>query len=106
MRCQPWPSSTRRSVLADLAYGVEDWATDASLNALITAAWVDPFIRDDVALLVARRFLDGLHTYQQREITIIGSMARLVRATPAMDPDVAELARTLLARDAGRETHT
>jgi tetratricopeptide (TPR) repeat protein len=97
---EPWPSSARRGVLVDLARGAEDWATDAALNAMVVAAWVDPGIRDDVANVIGHRFLDGLQAYQQREVTIIGSMAHLVLATPAMEPAVTALARDLLARDA------
>jgi tetratricopeptide (TPR) repeat protein len=97
---EPWPSSTRRSVLIDLARGAEDWATDAALNAMVVGAWVDPGIRDDVANVVGFRFLDGLRAYQRREVTIIGSMAHLTLATPAMEPEVCALARDLLARDA------
>ena len=97
---EPWPSSTRRAVLADLARGAEDWSTDAALNAMVVAAWVDAGIRDDVANLVGHRFLDGMHAYQRREVTIISSMAQLVLVTPAMEPAVTGLARDLLARDA------
>jgi hypothetical protein len=97
---EPWPNSTRRDVLVDLARGAEDWATDAALNAMVVAAWVDAGIRDDVANLVGHRFLDGMQAYQRREVTIISSMAELVLATPAMEPAVTGLARDLLARDA------
>jgi hypothetical protein len=68
---EPWPSSTRRSVLIDLARGVEDRITDAALNAMVVAAGVDADIRDDVAAVVGHRFLDALRTSQQREVTII-----------------------------------
>ncbi len=46
---EPWPISTRRQVLVDLLWGVEDWITEAALFALVTAAWVDPSVRSDVA---------------------------------------------------------
>jgi hypothetical protein len=96
---EPWLSSTRRSVLVDLARGVEDWTTDAALNAMVVAAWVDTDIRDDVVMVVGHRFLDALSAYQQREVTIVQSLAHLVLATPAMNPDVARLAREFLARE-------
>jgi len=96
---EPWLSSTRRSVLVDLARGVEDWITDAALNAMVVAAWVDTDIRDDVVMVVGHRFLDALSAYQQREVTIVQSLAHLVLATPAMNPDVARLAREFLARE-------
>jgi tetratricopeptide (TPR) repeat protein len=97
---EPWPSSTRRQVLVDLLRGVEDWATDAAMNALVVAAWADPANRGDVAGLVASRFLDGLAAYRKRAVTIIGPMAHLVLATPGMNPDVSKLARETLKREA------
>jgi hypothetical protein len=78
--------------------GVEDWATDAAMYALVTAAWADPAIRADVAGLIGHRFLDGLKAMQQRAVTIIGPMAHLVLATPEMNRDVAGLARDFLRR--------
>jgi tetratricopeptide (TPR) repeat protein len=97
---QPWLSSARRQVLLDLLLGVEDWATDAAMNALVVAAWADPAIRGDVAGLVAARFLDGLAAYQKRPVSIIVPMAHLVLATPGMKPDVAQLATETLKHDA------
>jgi tetratricopeptide (TPR) repeat protein len=97
---EPWPSSARRQVLVDLLRGVEDWATDAAMNALVVAAWADPAIRSDVADLVATRFLDGLAAYRKRAVSIIVPMAHLILATPGMKPDVSELARALLKREA------
>jgi tetratricopeptide (TPR) repeat protein len=97
---EPWPSSTRRQVLVDLLRGVEDWATDAAMNALVVAAWADPAVRGDVAGLVASRFLDGLAASRKRAVTIIGPMAHLVLATPGMNPDVSKLAREALRREA------
>lgn len=97
---EPWPSSARRQVLVDLVRGVEDWVTDAAMNALVVAAWADPAIRDDVAALVANRFLDGMEAYQKRAVSIIGPMAHLVLATPGMYPEVLELARETLKREA------
>jgi hypothetical protein len=98
---ESWPSSVRRQVLVDLLRGVEDWASDAAMNALVVAAWADPAIRTDVAGLVAVRFLDGLAASRKRAVTIIGAMAHLVLATPGMIPDVSELARETLKREAG-----
>jgi len=97
---EPWPSSARRQVLVDLLRGVEDWATDAAMNALVVAAWADPAIRSDVADLVATRFLDGLAAYRKRAVSIIVQMAHLILATPGMKPDVSELARATLKREA------
>lgn len=93
---EPWPDSTRRAVLLDLATGVEDWTTDAALNAMVIGSWVDPAIREDVANLVGHRFVDAIKTYQQREVTIVHSLARLALVTPGMIPAVTDLARDLL----------
>src|SRR5262249_10545670 len=91
------------AVLVDLMRGVEDWATDAAMFALVTAAWADPAIRADVASLIGYRFVDGMKARQQREVTIIEPMACLVLATPDMNRDVAALARDFLKRAAERD---
>jgi tetratricopeptide (TPR) repeat protein len=93
---EPWLASTRRAVLVDLMRGVEDWTTDAAMNALVTAAWADPEIRDDVVGLVGHRFIAAVKACQRRAVTIIESMAHLVLATPAMPADVTGLAHDLL----------
>lgn len=100
---EPWPSSTRRQVLVDLLRGVEDWATDAAMNALVVAAWADPAVRDGVAALVANRFLDGMEAYQKRAVSVIGPMAHLALATPGMYHEVSELARETVRRVAAPE---
>jgi tetratricopeptide (TPR) repeat protein len=100
---EPWPTSTRRAVLLDLATGVEDWTTDAALNAMAVAAWVDPAIREDVANLVGHRFLHALRAYQEREVTIVHSLAQLALVTPGMISDVTDLARSVL-RDGDPQT--
>jgi hypothetical protein len=51
-----------------------------------------------VAGIVGYRFLDAMRASQQREVTIAASLASLVLVTPAMNPDVARLARGVLAR--------
>ncbi|MBV1848964.1 hypothetical protein [Catellatospora tritici] len=53
---EPWPVSTRRRLLVELAFGAADQAAEAALYALVTAAWVDPDCRADVAELVGARF--------------------------------------------------
>ena len=85
---EPWESSTRRRVLLDLVWGVEDWITEAALFALVTAAWVDPAVRDDVAEVVAERFRDALAVARQRPSSITWSLARLALITPGIDPAV------------------
>jgi tetratricopeptide (TPR) repeat protein len=96
---EPWPSSTRRRILADIAYGIEDWTTETALYALIVAAWVDPAARTDVRDLVAGRIHSALQAYDQRPVTIIGSLASLALATPQMHPALRERARAVLAED-------
>lgn len=96
---EPWPTSTRRSVLIDLVRGVEDWVADAAMFALVVAAWVDPGLRGDVVQVVGHRFVDAVRIYQQREVTVVQSMARLALVTPSMDAQVALLARDFLARE-------
>ncbi|WP_319462655.1 hypothetical protein [Micromonospora sp. RTP1Z1] len=81
---QPWPTSTRRQMLIELAYGVEDWITEAALYALITAAWVDPACRSDVAGLVETRYLMMREAAETRPLTIGVSVAQLVYITPGM----------------------
>lgn len=96
---EPWPSSSRRAVLVDLLRGVEDWAADAAMNALVVAAWTDPAVRDDVMNLVARRFLDAAAAYRHRAVTTIEPMAHLVLAAPGMNADVRDLAQEILERE-------
>ncbi len=87
---EPWEDSTRRQVLADLAYGPEDWVSEAALFALAAVAWTVPETREDVALLVGWRFIAAVEA--QRPVTIFESLASLVLATPDMDPSVRSLA--------------
>jgi len=89
---QAWAESERRSVLTDLAYGPEDWVTEAALLGMIATAWVDPDARGDVAELVAWRYLAAVEASRTRPVTILGSLAALVTATPGVHPDVRALA--------------
>lgn len=97
---EPWDSSVRRTVLVDLLRGVEDWATDAAMNALVVAAWMDPDVRPDVAGLVAGRFAVAAAASEQRVVSIIEPMAHLVLATPDMPLDTRRLARKTLQHEA------
>ncbi|GAA1532841.1 hypothetical protein GCM10009678_14010 [Actinomadura kijaniata] len=98
---QPWAESERRSVLVDLAYGPEDWVTEAALLALVAVAWTHPEARADVAGLVAWRFLAALRASRTRAVTILDSLAFLVRATPEIDDDVRGVADEIVDRSAG-----
>jgi len=96
---QPWSESVRRQVLADLAYGPEDWITESALFALATTAWVDPSARADVAELMGWRLLAAVEAQRERPVTIVGSLATVTLATPGLNPDVAGLARDILTAD-------
>ncbi|NIL57059.1 tetratricopeptide repeat protein [Salinispora arenicola] len=92
---EPWPTSTRRTVLLDLVWGVEDWTTEAALFALVTAAWVDPAVRPEVARVVAERLADAVEVTRTRPVPIAVSLGHLALATPDLTPPVRALARTL-----------
>jgi tetratricopeptide (TPR) repeat protein len=96
---EPWPVSTRRRVLVDIATGIEDWTTDAATFALVTAAWMDPLVRTDVAALVSRRFAGVRKAMRRRPVSIAISMASLVLLTPNVDDAVRRDARHLLAAE-------
>ncbi|MEV4623243.1 hypothetical protein AB0J74_31610 [Asanoa sp. NPDC049573] len=87
-REQPWSTSTRRQMLVELAYGVEDWTTEAALYALVAAAWVDPACRSDVAALVGERFLMMRAAAETRPVTIGVSVAQLAFMTPQMPREI------------------
>jgi tetratricopeptide (TPR) repeat protein len=96
---EPWTGSTRRRVLLDLVWGVEDWTTEAALFALVTAAWVDPSARADVARVVAERLADVAAVSHDRPVSIAWSVAKLALATPELDQDSVELAREIVASE-------
>ncbi|MGW5668480.1 hypothetical protein, partial [Micromonospora sp. NPDC003776] len=98
---QPWPTSTRREVLVDLAFGVEDWVADAALFALVTAAYREPELRAEVRQLVRAR-LDAA-VAANRLVTIEESLAKLMLVTPGCHPDDRALAAAVLARAAEDE---
>ncbi|WP_405429699.1 tetratricopeptide repeat protein [Micromonospora sp. NBC_00617] len=99
---EPWADSTRRRVLVDLVWGVEDWVTEAALFALITAAWVDPAVRPDVARVVAERLADAATVAQARPVPIAVSLAHLALAAPALDPASTALATRMIGERAAR----
>ncbi|MEV4537579.1 hypothetical protein AB0J82_27750 [Asanoa sp. NPDC049518] len=94
---QPWLTSARRQLLVDLAYGVEDWITEAALYGLVAAAWVHPACRADVAKLVETRFLTMREAAETRPLTIGASVAQLVYITPEMPSETLERAREVTA---------
>jgi tetratricopeptide (TPR) repeat protein len=98
-REEPWPTSTRRRVLVDIANGVEDWTTDAALFALVTAAWMDPLARGDVAAVVSLRYAGVRKAMRRRPVSIAISVASLVLMTPGIDEAVRLDARRFLGID-------
>jgi hypothetical protein len=95
---EPWPTSTRRGVLVDLAFGVEDWVSDAALFALVTAAYREPDLREEVRQLVRAR-LDAA-VAANRLVTIEESLAQLMIVTPGCTADDRAVATEVLARAA------
>jgi len=93
---EPWPTSTRRAVLSDLALGIEDWVADSALFALVTAAYRDTAIRDEVRGLVRTR-LDAA-VAANRPVTIEESLATLMLVTPGCRPDDRAVAMAAIAR--------
>jgi hypothetical protein len=94
---EPWIASVRREVLVDLAFGVEDWVSDAALFALVTAAYREPALRAEVRGLVRAR-LDAARA-APRLVTIGESLARLMLITPGCTSADRAAARATL-RDA------
>ncbi|KAB1906101.1 tetratricopeptide repeat protein, partial [Micromonospora sp. AMSO31t] len=94
---EPWDGSTRRRVLLELLWGVEDWITEAAMFALVTAAWVDPAVRTDVARVVAERLADVAAVARERRVPIAVSLAHLALATPDLDPSARAVAESLSA---------
>ncbi|WP_433306749.1 hypothetical protein ACQP2F_21640 [Actinoplanes sp. CA-030573] len=95
---EPWLVSTRREVLMDLAFGVEDWVCDAALFALVTTAYREPDQREEVRALVRAR-LDAAMS-APRLVTIEESLARLMLVTPGCTADDHAAASSVLARAA------
>jgi tetratricopeptide (TPR) repeat protein len=95
----PGDTAAQRRLLAEIAFGIEDWTTDAALFALTVAAWLDPSCREQVRDIVAQRFLDAATAARHRAVTILGSIAELVQIVPDMIPDVTALARDVTRAD-------
>jgi len=94
---ESWPTSTRRQVLVDLAFGVEDWTSDAALFALVTAAYRDPAVRPEVHDLVRARLDTAVAAPRPAEIR--ASLAHLILVTPGCTPQDRALAESVLADD-------
>jgi tetratricopeptide (TPR) repeat protein len=81
---EPWLGSTRCRVLLNLAFGTEDWVSEAALFALVATAWAVPEARIPVSLAVARRFQHAVLALNTRPVSIIDSLAWMVLITPEM----------------------
>jgi tetratricopeptide (TPR) repeat protein len=81
---EPWAGSVRRRLLVELATTGTDQITEAALFALVTAAWVEPSTRADVAELVTRRLTEITATRQP----LAWSVAQLALATPDLAAEV------------------
>jgi hypothetical protein len=92
---EPWPTSTRREVLVDLSFGVEDWVSDSALFALVTAAYREPELRDEVRQLVRAR-LDAA-VVADRLVSIEESLANLMLVTPGCTEGDRAVAKAALA---------
>jgi tetratricopeptide (TPR) repeat protein len=95
---EAWATSTRRRLLVELVWGVEDWTTEAAMFALVTYAWVEPAVRADVAGLVAERLAEIARVAALRPVPIGWSVAQLALVTPGLD-DAAHRQALAVIRD-------
>jgi tetratricopeptide (TPR) repeat protein len=79
---EAWATSTRRRLLVELATGGTDQIAEAALFALVTAAWIEPSARADVAEVVTAR-LTAIATARH---PLAWSVAQLALATPDLPP--------------------
>ena len=89
---EPWAESERRRLLVELASGGLDQIAEAALFALVTAAWVEPSARPDVAELITRRLAESAGLRHP----IAWSLAQLALATPELSPEVREQATAVV----------
>lgn len=92
---EPWTGSSRRRVLVELVSGAPDWIAEAALFALVTAAWVDPSARADVASVACERLHDAAEVAGDQPAA--WSLAHLALATPGLDPAATRLAAGIVA---------
>lgn len=86
-----------RELLTQLAYGVEDWITEAALFGLATAAWVDPACRPEVARTVQDRYAAAVRASEQHVVTILPGLSSLVLIVPGIDESAKGYAKAVLA---------
>ena len=99
---EPWETSTRRRVLVDLPFGVEDWVSDSALFALVAAAYREPALRPEVHGLVRDRLEAAMRS--PRLVTIEESLANLMLVTPGCTAEDRKLATIALTRGEEPET--
>jgi hypothetical protein len=92
-------NGSARRLLTQLAFGVEDWVTEAALFGLAVAAWADPACRAEVADTVTRRYLEAYVATQQHVVTILPGLAALVLIVPGVGEQARTYARDVLAAD-------
>lgn len=84
-------------LLMQVAYGVEDWVTEAALFGLAVAAWVEPAHRPGVARVVQDRYAAAVQASERRAVTIMPGLAALVLIVPGIDDAARAHARAALA---------
>jgi len=89
-----------RDLLTQVAYGVEDWITEAALFGLAVASWVDPACRPEVAAIVQDRYAEAVKATDQHVVTILPGLSHLVLMVPGIDEAAHAYARSVLAADA------
>jgi tetratricopeptide (TPR) repeat protein len=94
---EPWPQSSRRTLLLRLLFGPEDWTVDAAAFALCVAAWRNPQHRAEIADALAQRYLHAARAVGKRPTALHDPLARVVLICPGIDPRVARLVRKNLA---------
>jgi hypothetical protein len=97
----PAPGDNHRSreLLTQLAFGVEDWITEAALFGLAVAAWADPGCRAEVAQAVAERYRAAHQATAQHVVTILPGLSRLVLIVPGVDDSTRGRAIDVLRAD-------
>ncbi|WP_194899238.1 tetratricopeptide repeat protein, partial [Catenulispora pinisilvae] len=95
---QVWMLSTRRRILIDLAFGVEDWITEVALFGLVVAAWAEPEARADVAGLLAARLADVVEIGTRRRVPMALAVASLALSVPDLPAAATEQAQAVIAQ--------
>lgn len=85
---EPWPTSSRRSLLLRLLHGPEDWTVDAAGFALCLAAWTQPQHKAAIADELAARYRFAAEAVGRRFTSLHTPLAAIVLACPGMDRQV------------------